>query len=93
MSDFKILDETTTAFKCSSVCVMLLCHNGEFGVEVVDRKESFGRVFLKDRDEADLVFCLISNKLSKQTRNEKTKKITDRDTLKKRLLGFLSHWL
>jgi hypothetical protein len=93
MSDFKILDETTTAFKCSSVCVMLLCHNGEFGVEVVDRKESFGRVFLKDRDEADLVFCLISNKLSKQKRNEKTKKIDDREILKNRLLSFLSHWL
>lgn len=93
MSDFKIIDETTTIFKCSNVCVMLLRVDGEFGVEVVDRKESFGRVLLKDRDEADLVFCLISNKLLKQKRNEKTKKINDRDMLKKRLLSFLSHWL
>ena len=62
MSDFKILDETTTVFKCSNVCVMLLCHNGEFGVEVVDRKESFGRVFLKDRDEKFIFIEVINAK-------------------------------
>jgi len=64
MNDFRVILESTFKFKEEKLYLMLLRENGMFGVELVDRKKTFGRKYTKDRKQADLLFDEISNRLS-----------------------------
>ncbi len=64
MSEFRILNENTFSLKGNKLYVMLLRENGNFGVEVVDRHKTFGRKFAEDKQEADALFEIITQKIS-----------------------------
>lgn len=64
-TDFKIFREETFSFKGGKMYLMLLCEDGNFGVEVVNREKTFGRKNTKNRAEADFLFETISDKLLK----------------------------
>lgn len=67
MNDFRVLLETTFNYKGGKLYLMLLRDSGRFAVEVVNKSKTFGRKFAKDRNEADDIFGLTSEKLSKYT--------------------------
>ncbi|MBP7845888.1 MAG: hypothetical protein KA007_00435 [Candidatus Pacebacteria bacterium] len=93
MGDFRIIDEVTTKFKCSTVYVMLFKDGDNFGVEVVDRHESFGRILMPEIKDANLVFSVVSRTISNQLLDKKIKQIKDRKILKENLLETFFHWL
>lgn len=64
-TDFRILSENTFNLKADKLHLMLLRENGNFGIEVVDHEKSFGRVFARDRTQADLLFELLEKRLDK----------------------------
>lgn len=60
--DFKILQEHTFHYKNNKeFCMMLLKADGTYGVEVVNQKESFGRINCKVRKQAESIFNSITH--------------------------------
>lgn len=64
MSDFRILTEETFSYKGGKLYLMLLKDFDKFGVEVVDRAQTFGRKYTKDRKEAEYLFDIIKKRLN-----------------------------
>lgn len=62
-TDFRILAEETFTFKGGKLYVMLLREDAKFGVEVVNREKTFGRLFSDDRQSAEFLFDSIKNRL------------------------------
>lgn len=93
MSEFRILEEYTAKFKCSTVYVILFKYGSNFGIEVVDRNESFGRVLTEERSDANLIFSVISKTIFNQISNKEIKSIKDRVVLKENLIPLFYQWL
>jgi hypothetical protein len=62
-TDFRILAEETFTFKGGKLYVMLLREDAKFGVEVVNREKTFGRLFSDDRQSAEFLFDSVKNRL------------------------------
>ena len=67
MTDFRILEESTFNLKGGKLYLMLLRENGKFGIEVVNREKTFGRKYTDSQKKANLLFDIITNKLSVYT--------------------------
>lgn len=83
-NDFRILMEDTFEFKGGKLYLMLMRENSNFGVEVMNRTKTFGRKMAKDREEADLLYDFVSDKIKKY------KTITDAEDAIKRCFVFKS---
>jgi hypothetical protein len=64
MTEFRILKEETFSYKGGKLYLMLLKDFDKFGVEVVDRIQTFGRKYAKDRKEAEYLFDIITKRLN-----------------------------
>ena len=73
-NDFKILRDEAFVLKGGTIYLMLLKDFDNFGVEVVNRKNTFGRKTTKDRKEAEAMFDELAIRLSE------FKKISDAET-------------
>lgn len=71
--DFRIINEETFNYKKGgNLCLMLIKDGGRYAIECVTVKDTFGRKFLKNREEAELIFSFLSLKLIDLTFNDMT---------------------
>lgn len=63
-TEFRILKEETFSYRGEKLYLMLLRDGNKFGVEVVDRAQTYGRKYTQDRKEADYLFELITKRLN-----------------------------